>query len=132
VLQRKPTAKIDLCWLLGTSVRKNRCKIEGEDRHGIKRVNELISISSCLVLLASHLGRGDKALLSQEPIFRNRCAKCSQHSIGVEPIRSRAERPPSRFEDGETNRSPYTSTCVWLYFAIRLNTCQAFLLRLAK
>ena len=29
--------------------------------------------------------------------------------MGVEPTRSRAERPPSRFEDGETHRGPYTS-----------------------
>jgi len=29
--------------------------------------------------------------------------------MGVEPIRDRAERPPSRFEDGETHRDPYTS-----------------------
>lgn len=29
--------------------------------------------------------------------------------MGVEPIRDRAERPPSRFEDGETHRGPYTS-----------------------
>jgi len=29
--------------------------------------------------------------------------------MGVEPIGDRAERPPSRFEDGETHRSPYTS-----------------------
>jgi len=27
----------------------------------------------------------------------------------VELIRDRAERPPSRFEDGGTHRSPYTS-----------------------
>ena len=31
--------------------------------------------------------------------------------MGVEPTRSRAERPPSRFEDGETHRGPYTSMC---------------------
>jgi hypothetical protein len=29
--------------------------------------------------------------------------------MGVEPTRDRAERPPSRFEDGETHRGPYTS-----------------------
>ena len=29
--------------------------------------------------------------------------------MGVEPTEDRAERPPSRFEDGETHRSPYTS-----------------------
>ena len=29
--------------------------------------------------------------------------------MGVEPTGDRAERPPSRFEDGETHRSPYTS-----------------------
>lgn len=29
--------------------------------------------------------------------------------MGVEPTGERAERPPSRFEDGETHRSPYTS-----------------------
>jgi len=31
--------------------------------------------------------------------------------MGVEPTEDRAERPPSRFEDGETHRSPYTSLC---------------------
>ncbi len=29
--------------------------------------------------------------------------------MGVEPTGGRAERPPSRFEDGETHRGPYTS-----------------------
>jgi hypothetical protein len=29
--------------------------------------------------------------------------------MGVEPTRDRAERPPSRFEDGEAHRGPYTS-----------------------
>src|SRR6266487_1165637 len=32
--------------------------------------------------------------------------------MGVEPTRDRAERPPSRFEDGETHRGPYTSMLV--------------------
>src|SRR6266487_4376746 len=32
--------------------------------------------------------------------------------MGVEPTRDRAERPPSRFEDGETHRGPYTSISV--------------------
>jgi hypothetical protein len=32
-----------------------------------------------------------------------------QRRMGVEPTRERAERPLSRFEDGETHRSPYTS-----------------------
>lgn len=40
--------------------------------------------------------------------------KCPFHSIwqrcvGVEPTRDCAEQPPSRFEDGETHRSLYTS-----------------------
>ncbi len=35
-----------------------------------------------------------------------------QRRMGVEPTGDRAERPPSRFEDGETHRSPYTSTRV--------------------
>ena len=35
-----------------------------------------------------------------------------QRRMGVEPTRDRAERPPSRFEDGETHRGPYTSMCV--------------------
>src|SRR5207237_7767333 len=34
-----------------------------------------------------------------------------QRRMGVEPTRDRAERPPSRFEDGETHRGPYTSIC---------------------
>ena len=29
--------------------------------------------------------------------------------MGVEPTGDRAERPPSRFEDGETHRDLYTS-----------------------
>jgi hypothetical protein len=29
--------------------------------------------------------------------------------MGVEPTRDRAERPLSRFEDGEAHRGPYTS-----------------------
>ncbi len=33
--------------------------------------------------------------------------------MGVEPTEDRAERPPSRFEDGETHRSPYTSMYMW-------------------
>src|SRR5436853_1301467 len=32
-----------------------------------------------------------------------------QRRMGVEPTRDRAERPPSRFEDGETHRDLYTS-----------------------
>src|SRR5438309_6835348 len=32
-----------------------------------------------------------------------------QRRMGVEPTRDRAERPLSRFEDGETHRGPYTS-----------------------
>jgi hypothetical protein len=35
-----------------------------------------------------------------------------QRRMGVEPTRDRAERPPSRFEDGETHRGPYTSMLV--------------------
>src|SRR6266581_4869653 len=35
--------------------------------------------------------------------------------MGVEPTRDRAERPPSRFEDGETHRGPYTSICVGVF-----------------
>lgn len=34
--------------------------------------------------------------------------------MGVEPTEDRAERPSSRFEDGETHRSPYTSMYVGL------------------
>src|SRR5437763_3248677 len=36
-----------------------------------------------------------------------------QRRMGVEPTRDRAERPLSRFEDGETHRGPYTSIFVW-------------------
>jgi hypothetical protein len=32
--------------------------------------------------------------------------------MGVEPTGDRAERPPSRFEDGETHRGPYTSILI--------------------
>ena len=45
-----------------------------------------------------------------------------QRRMGVEPTRSRAERPPSRFEDGETHRGPYTSMG---YSCIDLVCCQA-------
>src|SRR5438034_5696366 len=38
-----------------------------------------------------------------------------QRRMGVEPTRDRAERPPSRFEDGETHRGPYTSICVAVF-----------------
>ncbi len=55
-----------------------------------------------------------------------------QRRMGVEPTGDRAERPPSRFEDGETHRGPYTSMFVWLYFAIELYTCQARLCVFAK
>jgi hypothetical protein len=48
-----------------------------------------------------------------------------QRRMGVEPTGDRAERPPSRFEDGETHRGPYTSTCTLLYFAIHCDSCQA-------
>jgi hypothetical protein len=36
--------------------------------------------------------------------------------MGVEPTGDRAERPPSRFEDGEAHRGPYTSTLVHAVF----------------
>jgi len=35
-----------------------------------------------------------------------------QRRMGVEPTRDRAERPPSRFEDGETHRDLYTSMTI--------------------
>src|SRR5260370_32626618 len=38
-----------------------------------------------------------------------------QRRMGVEPTGDRAERPPSRFEDGETHRGPYTSICVAVF-----------------
>ncbi len=38
--------------------------------------------------------------------------------MGVEPTRDRAERPPSRFEDGETHRGPYTSTLPYLVLCV--------------
>ncbi len=52
--------------------------------------------------------------------------------MGVEPTRDRAERPPSRFEDGETHRGPYTSIRVWVYFAIQGDSCQAWLCALPE
>jgi hypothetical protein len=36
--------------------------------------------------------------------------------MGVEPTEGRAERPSSRFEDGETHRGPYTSMRSVSYF----------------
>ena len=42
------------------------------------RVNGQFSVSSCLILLASQMGRADKAFLSQEPIYRTD-VPCSQH-----------------------------------------------------
>src|SRR6184192_3405250 len=54
-----------------------------------------------------------------------------QRRMGVEPTRDRAERPPSRFEDGETHRGPYTSISFSMpYCAMSLLSCQANLLRL--
>ncbi len=41
-----------------------------------------------------------------------------QRRMGVEPIRDRAERPPNRFEDGETHRGPYTSMQIRVASAI--------------
>src|SRR5256885_16847571 len=38
--------------------------------------------------------------------------KLKQRRMGVEPTRDRAERPLSRFEDGETHRGPYPSMFV--------------------
>jgi hypothetical protein len=38
--------------------------------------------------------------------------RARQRRMGVEPTRDRAKRPPSRFEDGETHRGPYTSICM--------------------
>ncbi len=43
------------------------------------------------------------------------CKSSWQRRMGVEPTGDRAERPPSRFEDGETHRGPYTSTCVAVF-----------------
>jgi hypothetical protein len=47
--------------------------------------------------------------------------------MGVEPTRDRAERPLSRFEDGETHRGPYTSILIscMAYCAIHSLPCQA-------
>ena len=42
--------------------------------------------------------------------------------MGVEPIRDRAERPPSRFEDGETHRGPYTSMLMFTGRIVPLTT----------
>src|SRR5258708_18987899 len=43
------------------------------------------------------------------------CKSSWQRRMGVEPTGDRAERPPSRFEDGETHRGPYTSICVAVF-----------------
>src|SRR6266700_5421119 len=49
-----------------------------------------------------------------------------QRRMGVEPTEDRAERPPSRFEDGETHRGPYTFISFRMpYFAMSLLSCQA-------
>jgi len=50
--------------------------------------------------------------------------------MGVEPTRDRAERPLSRFEDGETHRGPYTSMCRlfchdWPHLSSDLGFCDA-------
>lgn len=56
--------------------------------------------------------------------------------MGVEPTRDRAERPPSRFEDGEAHRDPYTSMVVaWLchiifLFSPRLSSQLAYALNI--
>jgi hypothetical protein len=47
--------------------------------------------------------------------------------MGVEPTGDRARRPPSRFEDGGTHRSPYTSICYAVYCAMPVRACQALL-----
>ncbi len=44
--------------------------------------------------------------------------------MGVEPTRDRAERPPSRFEDGVAHRDPYTSIAL-LYCPMGREACQA-------
>ena len=46
------------------------------------------------------------------------CSK-KQRCVGVEPTRDRAERPPSRFEDGETHRGLYTS----MHFQLQALLC---------
>ena len=48
--------------------------------------------------------------------------KSWQRRMGVEPTGDRAERPPSRFEDGETHRDLYTS--MFAPFAYIFNMCE--------
>jgi hypothetical protein len=43
--------------------------------------------------------------------------------MGVEPTEERAERPSSRFEDGETHRGPYTSM-KFSYCGMEWSGCQ--------
>src|SRR6266702_1735806 len=62
-----------------------------------------------------------KMTITQRRAMHNR-----QRRMGVEPTEDRAERPPSRFEDGETHRGPYTSISFRMpYFAMSLLSCQA-------
>src|SRR6266487_3737999 len=63
--------------------------------------------------------------------FSHPSSQHRQRRMGVEPTRDRAERPLSRFEDGETHRGPYTSmfrtteqTRNMAYCAIGYTTCQ--------
>ncbi|SRR6266849_1411340 len=56
------SARNRLCWLLGTSVQKRGGKEEEQIGMASTRVNGQFSISSCLILLASQMGREEKAL----------------------------------------------------------------------
>jgi hypothetical protein len=64
-----------LCWLLGTSVQKTDGKEWEQIGMVSTRVNGQLSISSCLILLASQMGREENAFLSQGLSFLNGCAK---------------------------------------------------------
>ncbi len=48
--------------------------------------------------------------------------------MGVEPTGDRAERPPSRFEDGEAHRDLYTSMFApFAYMCDKVRGCNAIL-----
>ena len=68
----------------------------------------------CVACGASYVGYRRKWLQVKENVHKFVSTVLSlviveQRRMGVEPTRGRAERPPSRFEDGEAHRDPYTS-----------------------
>jgi hypothetical protein len=68
---KRPVCTKTVCWLLGTSVQKTGGKEWKKIGIVSTRVNGQFSISSCLILLASQMGREDK--VSLKSLFLNGC-----------------------------------------------------------